>query len=47
MGGGEGGGWDRNKNAKSHSPLQGQATGDVPSRQISTLSCTIFVAEKY
>ena len=46
MGGG-GGGWDRNKNAKSHSPLQGQATGDVPSRQISTLSCTIFVAEKY
>ena len=38
-----GGGWDRNKNAKSHSPLQGQATGDVPSRQISTLSCTIFL----
>ena len=36
-------GWDRNKNAKSHSPLQGQATGDVPSRQISTLSCTIFL----
>lgn len=40
---GGGGGWDRNKNAKSHSPLQGQATGDVPSRQISTLSCTIFL----
>ena len=38
-----GGGGDRNKNAKSHSPLQGQATGDVPSRQISTLSCTIFL----
>ena len=38
-----GGGWDQNKNAKSHSPLQGQATGDVPSRQISTLSCTSFL----